>query len=248
MAMGGVQIPRTLLCVNISHVAQLRARRGNSTPDPVEAATICTNMGCKSIAVHLSADRRFIKDEDVFAIRSRMPINGNFRIEICLSDEMIDLAKRVKPDRVTIVPEKKDDMMPGGGLDVRKNPAVIKNAVGSFHDQGMAVSLFIEPDIEAIDFAKECGADFIEISTLPYSSAADKTGIDKEIDRIYKASDHAADIRIMINAGRGLNYKNVVPLLHARELLELNIGHAIISRSDSVGLSKAVQEMMHILD
>jgi pyridoxine 5-phosphate synthase len=135
-----------------------------------------------------------------------------------------------------------------GGLDVRKNMAAIKKAVELLHDQDIQVSLFIEPDIETIDLSKECGADVVEFHTGAYSSAVEGTAIDREIDRIYRASAHAADIRIQINAGYGLNYGNVAPLLHARELLELNIGQAIISRADSVGLSTAVEEMMAILD
>ena len=248
MAMGGVQTPRTLLCVNVSHAAKLRAELGGSVPDPVEAAAICTQMGCKSIAVRLREDRRYMTDRDVFAIRKAKPINGNFYVEIALSDEMIKIAKRLRPDRVTIVPEKEDEMTPNGGLDVRKDPARIRDAVNLFHDQGIPVSLFVEPDRDAIDLAKECGADFIEICTGAYSGAADVAATDAEIDRIYRAAEYAAHIGMKINAGHGLTYTNVEPLLHARELLELNIGHAILSRSEGAGLSKAVQEMMDILD
>lgn len=248
MAFGGVQVPRTLLCVNVSHVAALRAARGGNEPDPVEAARICTKTGCNSVAVRLREDRHHIQDRDVFAIRNAIPINGNFYVEIALSNEIVDIATRVKPNRITIVPEKKEDMTPKGGLDVRKNMVEIKNAVESFHGQDISVSLFVEPDIETIELSKECGADFVEIHTGAYSNAADKAEIDKEIEKIYSASEHAARIRIKANAGCGLNYENVRPLLHARELLEVNIGHAIISRSDSVGLSRAVEEMMAILD
>jgi len=248
MAMGGVQIPRTLLCVNVSHIAASRTARGGSEPDPVEAARICAKTGCNSIAVRLREDRNHIQDRDVFAIRNAIPTNGNFYVEIALSNEIVDIITRVRPSRITIVPEKKEDMTPGGGLDVRKNMFEIKNAIESFHGQGIPVSLFVEPDIETIEFSKECGADFVEIHTGAYSNAVDKAEIDKEIEKLYSASEHAARIRIKTNAGCGLNYKNVRSLLHARELLEVNIGHAIISRSDSVGLSTAVEEMMAILD
>jgi pyridoxine 5-phosphate synthase len=248
MAMGGVQVPRTLLCVNVSQIAVLRTARGGNEPDPVEAARISAKTGCNSVAIRLHTDRRHVQDRDVLAIRKAIPENGKFYVEIALTDEMMDIAKRIRPSRVTIVPEKKEDMTPQGGLDVRKNMAGIKSAVESFRDQGIEVSLFVEPDIEMIDISKECGADVVEFHTGAYSSAVDKTVIEREIDRIYRASAHAADIRIQINAGYGLNYGNVAPLLHARELLELNIGQAIISRADSVGLSTAVEEMMAILD
>ncbi len=248
MAFGGVQVARTLLCVNISHAAKLREELGGDVPGPVEAAAICTQTGCKSIAVRLSQDRRYIRDSDLFAIRDAMPINGNFCAEMAADDEMIAFAKRLKPDRITIVPGKKEEMTPNGGLDVRQSLARTKDVVELFRDEGIPVSLFIEPDREAVDLAKGCGAEFVEICTGAYSKAADKAGIDREIDRIYRAAEHAADVRIKINAGCGLNYVNVLPLLDARELLELNIGRAILSKSASAGLSKAVQEMMEVLD
>lgn len=246
MAYGGVQVPRTLLCVNVSHVAELRAARGGSEPDPVEAAAICAKTGCNSIAVHLREDRRHIQDGDVFAIRKAIP--GKFNLEIALSDEIVKIAKEVRPDRITIVPEKKEQMTVKGGLDVRKSMLQLKNNIELFHDQDIKVSLLVEPDAEAIELSKEAGADFIEIHTGAYCNAVGKTEIEKEIERIYSASEHAVRMEIRINAGNGLNYKNVVPLLNAPELLEVNIGHAIISRSDAVGLEAAVQEMMEVLD
>lgn len=246
MAYGGVQVPRTLLCVNVSHVAALRAARGGSGPDPVEAAAICAKTGCNSIAVHLYEDRRHIQDGDVFALRRA--VTGKFNLEIALSDEIAGVAKEVRPDMVTIVPENKEQMTAEGGLDVRKNMPLIKNTIGSFHDQGIKVSLLVEPDAGAIELSKESGADFIEIHTGAYCNAVSKAEIDKEIERIYSASERAVRMEIRINAGKGLNYKNVVPLLNAPELLEVNIGHAIISRSEAVGLEAAVQEMMEILD
>jgi len=246
MAYGGVQVPRTLLCVNVSNVAALRATKGGGGPGPVEAAAICAKTGCNSIAVHLYEDRRHIKDGDVFAIRRA--VTGKFNLEIALSNEIAGIAKEVRPDRITIVPEKKEQMTAKGGLDVKKNMTQIKNIAKLFHDQDIKVSLLVEPDIETIELSKESGADFIEIHTGAYCNVLGKAEIDKEIERIYSASEHAVRMEIRINAGIGLNYKNVVPLLNAPELLEVNIGHAIISRSDSVGLEAAVQEMMEILD
>lgn len=135
-----------------------------------------------------------------------------------------------------------------GGLDVRKGMPQIKNTIAFFHDQGIKVSLLVEPDVETIELSKEYGADFIEIHTGAYCNAASKTEVDKEIAKIYSASEHAKKIEIRINAGIGLDYKNVVPLLNSPELLEVNIGHSIVSRSDAVGLEVAVQEMLEILD
>lgn len=241
-------MPRTLLCVNVSRLATLRAARGGNEPDPAEAARICAKTGCNSIAVRLREDRSRIQDRDVLAIRKAIPENGKVYLEIALSGEMIDFARRVRPSRVTIVPENKEDMTAQGGLDVRKNMLEIRSAVDIFDREEIPVSLFVEPEIEMIDLSKECGARFIEINTGTYSNATEKTEIYREIDRIYRASERAAEVRIRINAGCGLNYTNVAPLVHAKELLEVNIGHAIIERADSVGLSTAVEEMMAILD
>lgn len=246
MAYGGIQVPRTRLSVNISPIAALQAERGGNMPDPVEAAVICAKTGCNSIAVHLREDRRCIRDKDVLAIKKT--IRKKFTLEISLSKEMVDIAKRVKPDRVTILSEENGKMALKRGLDVREHVSEIRSAIESLHDQNIQAALFVEPDIEAIEFSKECGADFVEINTGGYSSAVGKTAVDQEIDRIYRALECASQIRIMSNAGGGLDYRNVVPLLNARELLEVNIGRAIIARSDPVGLETAVEEMMEILD
>lgn len=248
MAFGGVQTPRTLLCVNVSRAAKLQEERGGNIPGPVRAAAISTQMGCKSIAVRLTEDRKYSPDSDVYTIRNAMPINGNFYVEISLSDDMIEMAKQLKPERVIIVPEKEDDMTPDGGLDVRRNMKRITDTIVLFHREGIPVSLFIDPDTGMIDLANECGADFVELSTRAYSGAAEATARDAEIDRFYRAADRAADIGIKLNAGCGLTYQNVEPLLHARELTELNIGYAVLSRAEKSGLPDAVQEMMDVLD
>jgi pyridoxine 5-phosphate synthase len=135
-----------------------------------------------------------------------------------------------------------------GALDVGKGANRIRDAVEVLHDRDIQASLFIEPDIETIELSKECGADLVEFHTGAYAGATDRIEIDKQIELIYKAAEHASNIRIKANAGCGLDYRNVVPLLHARELLELNIGRAIILRADSIGLWKAVEEMMEVLD
>lgn len=248
MAFGGVQTPRTLLCINLSHVAEFRAEQGGRGLRPVEAAAIATKMGCKSIAVYLREDRHYLHDSDVIAIRESMPINGKFYLEIPRDDEMIRAAVAIRPDRITIIPRREEEMTANGGFDVRKNLAAVRNAVRLFGDQGIPVCLPVEPDIDAISLAKESGADVIQIHTERYSKAVEKIDIANEIDKIYRAAEHAADIRIKINAGRGLDYDNVAPLFNAKELLELNIGRAILSRAASVGLPKAIQDMMDLLD
>jgi len=237
---------RTLLCVNIDHIATLREVRGGVVyPDPVEGAILCEKGGCDGITVHLREDRRHIQDKDVFALREI--VKGKFNLEMALSDEIIKIAAKVKPDQITIVPEKREELTTEGGLDVGRNMQKLIDSINLFHSLNIIVSLFIEPDKEVIDLSKKCGADFIEIHTGTYCNAIQKAGIDKEIDRIYDAAKHAVSIGIKVNAGHGLNYSNLRPVLKTPGLLELNIGHSIISRSVFVGLPKAVKEMLKII-
>lgn len=247
--MPGGGIPRArfcLLAVNIDDIATLRELRGGNEPDLIESALICERGGCDGIAAHLREDRRHIQESDVFSIKD--VVRAKFNLEIALSDEIISIAEKVKPNQITIVPEKREEMTPEGGLDVRQNATKIKDTVKLFHDQNILVSLSVEPDADAIELSKECGADFIEIHTGTYCNAVDKTQIDKEIERIYSAANHAVKAGIKVSAGHGLNYRNIMPVLKARALEEVNIGHSIISRSVFVGLSKAVEEMLEILD
>ncbi|MFH0976420.1 MAG: pyridoxine 5'-phosphate synthase [Spirochaetota bacterium] len=234
-----------LLCVNIDHIATLREARGGSYPDPVEGAKICENSGCHGITVHLREDRRHIQDKDV--IKLKETVKGTFNLEMALSDEIINIAKKIKPDQVTIVPEKRKEITTEGGLDVRRNAKKISETITAFHKKNILVSLFIEPDIRAVEISKKCGADFIEIHTGSYCNAVKKTDIDKEIDRIYNAADHALNIGIKINAGHGLNYSNIKPVIKIPGLVELNIGHSIISRSVFTGLSDAVKQMLELI-
>lgn len=235
-----------LLCVNIDHIATLREAQGRNEPDPAECAVLCEKAGCDGITVHLREDRRHIQDRDVFALKQ--VVRGKFNLEMALSDEIINIAEKVKPNQITIVPEKREEIIAEGGLDVRKNMLKIKDTLKLFHDQNILVSLFIEPDIETIELSRECGADFIEIDTGTYCNAVLKAGIDKEIDRIYSAANHAVKVGIKVSAGHGLDYKNITPVLYARALEEVNIGRSIISRSAFVGLSRAVKEMLELLD
>ncbi len=234
-----------LLCVNIDHIATLREARGGVYPDPVEGAVICEKAGCDGITVHLREDRRHIQDRDVFALKGI--VKGKFNLEMALSDEIIGIALKLKPDQITVVPEKREELTTEGGLDVAKNMKKITDAIDLFRSLNILVSLFIEPDKNVIELSKQCGADFIEIHTGTYCNAQEKSVIDKEIDRIYSAANHAVNIGIKVNAGHGLNYGNLKPVLKTPGLLELNIGHSIISRSVFVGLSEAVKEMLKII-
>ncbi len=235
-----------LLYVNVDHIATLREAHGGNEPDPAECAVLFEKAGCDGITAHLCEDGRRVKVRDAFAIKEA--ICGKFNLEIALSDGIISLARKVKPNQITIVPEKREEIATGGGLDVRQNAAKIKDTVKLFHDQNILVSLSVEPDLDAIELSKECGADFIEIHTGTYCNAVDKAEIDNEIDRIYCAANRAVNVGLKVSAGHGLNYRNIMLVLKARALEQVTIGHSIISRSVFVGLSKAIEEMLEILD
>ena len=234
-----------ILCVNIDHIATLRQARGGIEPDPIEGARICEENGARGITVHLREDRRHIQDNDIFALRDI--VMGKFNLEMALSDDIIDVARRAVPDQITLVPEKREELTTEGGLNVRGNIKKIKEIVKIFHDLGSAVSLFIEPEIDVVDASKESGADYIEIHTGTYCNAVG-ADVKKEIERIYSSANHAAKIGIRINAGHGLNYTNIQPILKTPGLEELNIGHSIISRSIFSGLAGAVREMVDLIE
>jgi pyridoxine 5-phosphate synthase len=237
---------KTILCVNVDHVATVRQARGGTEPDVVRAAIECERNGAAGITVHLREDRRHIQDADVFSLRKI--VKGKFNLEMALSKDIIAVARRVKPDQVTIVPEKRQEVTTEGGLDVRKNLKRIGDAVKIFRDLGATISLFIEPDRGVIDATAETCADFIEIHTGTYCNAKGQSARAREIRRIHDAARYAVSLGIRVNAGHGLDYVNVIPVLGASSLEELNIGHSIISRSIFTGIGKAVREMVDIIN
>jgi pyridoxine 5-phosphate synthase len=243
------------LCVNIDHIATLREARGTRYPDPLEGARLCEESGAHGTTVHLREDRRHIQDRDVIALKD--VIRGKYNLEMALSDGIIAIAKKIRPDQITLVPEKREEITTEGGLDVAANFEKIRAVVKEFHDIGTIISLFVEPEKNVVYRSKETGADYIELHTGSYCTAADDFGGDlyweappevkREIDRICRAADYAAEIGIGLNAGHGLNSYNLRPVLAARGLDELNIGHSIIARSIYVGLPEAVKELLAII-
>jgi pyridoxine 5-phosphate synthase len=246
---------RIKLCVNIDHIATLRQARGSAYPDPLEGARLCEENGAHGITVHLREDRRHIQDRDVIGLKEI--VKGKFNLEMALSDEIIAIAKKIKPDQITLVPEKRQEITTEGGLDVAAHFDRIRDVVKQFHDIGIIISLFIEPEKDLVYRSKETGADYIEIHTGTYCTAADDfggdlywespPGVKRELDRICRAAEYASEIRIGINAGHGLNAYNLKPVLAARGLDELNIGHSIIARSIFIGLPAAVKELLAII-
>lgn len=233
------------LGVNIDHIATLREARGGIEPDTLMGAKICEDNGADGITVHLREDRRHIQDHDVTALRDI--VRGVLNLEMALSDDIISLAKKIVPDQITLVPEKREELTTEGGLDVMRHRDRLKSVVREFKDLGIIVSLFVEPDIDVVDASREVGADYIEIHTGTYCNAREEADVQRELQRIYDAAAHAVDTGIGVNAGHGLNTENVVPVLKAKGLHELNIGHSIISRAVFIGLAAAVREMADIV-
>jgi len=234
------------LCVNVDHIATLRQARGGLEPDPAEGAAVCEKCGAAGITVHLREDRRHIQDGDVEALKKI--VKGKFNLEMALSDEIIEIARRLAPDQITLVPERREEVTTEGGLDVAANLDRIKKVVGIFKGRGTLISLFIEPDPATVERSRDAGADYIEIHTGSYCNAFGGPGEGTEIKRIYRSAERAVEIGIGVNAGHGLNARNLPPVLKTAGLEELNIGHSIISRSVFIGLDGAVRELLDVID
>ncbi len=234
-----------LLGVNIDHVATLRQARGTRYPDPVHAALQVEQAGADSITLHLREDRRHIQDRDVYLLKERMLTRMN--LEMAVTDEMVAIARDVKPEDCCLVPEKREELTTEGGLDVIRYEAVISDACAKLADVGTKVSLFIDADIRQIDAAKRTGAPVIEIHTGHFADAIDKTEQNRLLDEIKIACEHAEKIGLQVNAGHGLNRQNVHEIAALPQLRELNIGHAIIADSIFMGLDKVICEYRRLM-
>lgn len=232
------------LGVNIDHVATLREVRGTPYPRPAEAAFIAEQAGADSITVHLREDRRHIQDSDLDAIKEVMRTHMN--LEMAVTDEMIDIAARVKPTDCCLVPEKRQELTTEGGLDVHGQQDKIRAACSRLRDNDIRVSLFIDPDIEQLDAAKSVGAPVVELHTGRYAET-DGDEQQVELKRIAKAARHGDSLGLIVNAGHGLHYQNVAAIARIAEVVELNIGHAIIARAVFDGLGQAVAEIKRIM-
>jgi pyridoxine 5-phosphate synthase len=232
------------LGLNIDHIATLRQARRAREPEPVTAALMAELAGAEGITVHLRGDRRHIQDRDVELLRQVIATRLN--IEMAATPEMVGIACRVKPDQVTLVPERPDEVTTAGGLDVVQHEAAVRTAVGACRAAGIRVSIFIDAIPDQVDASKAVGADAIEINTGPYADAleADRPA---QLTRIALAAERAARAGLEVLAGHGLNYVNVRPIVALPHIVELNIGHAIIARAAFAGLDRAVREMVGLL-
>ena len=234
------------LGVNIDHIASLRELRKSKEPEPVLAAGICELAGADGIVIHLREDRRHIKDRDLSILRETVKTRLN--LEMSLNKEIVDIACNVAPDQATLVPEKRQELTTEGGLDAVSLKKKIKDAVKKLHSENILVSLFIEPDKKQIETAKQIGADFIEIHTGRYANSKNETEYSKNLCEIKAAVAYASKLGLGVNAGHGLDYKNVKPICKIANIQELNIGYSIICRAVIVGLDKAVRQMKRLID
>ena len=235
-----------LFNVNIDHVATLRQARGGIEPSVLEAALIVEKCKCDAITVHLREDRRHIQDADLFAIKKSVNIPIN--LEMALSEEIIEIALKLKPQQITIVPERREELTTEGGFDIVKYFDKATSMLSVFKGTGILLSLFIDPDKDQISASKSAGVEIIEIHTGEYSNSSTTETINHELNRIEVASKMGKELGLQVAAGHGLNYINIASIMKISEIEELNIGHSIISRSIFVGLENAVLEMKKLVE
>ncbi len=234
-----------ILGVNIDHVATLREARLGTDPDPMMAAPLAILGGADGITLHLREDRRHVNDRDLWGLR--LMIKAELNMEMAATKEMIEIACEAKPDMVTLVPEKREELTTEGGLDIRKKKAATKKAIAKLHEAGIPVSLFINPDAADVKASMEAGADMVEIHTGMYADA--ETGSEQyaEFERVEAAIEAANEMGIIANAGHGLNYHNVEAIASIEGVRGLYIGHSIIARAVLVGLEQAVRDMKTLI-
>jgi len=233
------------LGVNIDHVATIRQARGGKEPDPIAAAVLAELAGADGITVHLREDRRHIQPRDVELLRRT--IKTRLNLEMAPTDDMVAVALKVLPDSATLVPEKREELTTEGGLDVSLHRHLVRKQVDLLRQAGIIVSLFVDPDIEQIKMAHRVGADYIEIHTGSYCDARNSEIRKHELAKIETAIKAGRKLGLGVNAGHGLNYGNIRPVVALGGIEEYNIGHSIVSRAVLVGMERAVREMAELV-
>jgi len=233
------------LGVNVDHVATLRQARRATYPDPVAAALMAELAGADQITIHLREDRRHIQDRDLQVLRKTVTTRLN--LEMAVAQEMLRIAYEVKPDMVTLVPERREELTTEGGLDAVSGREAVRKAVKTLRDAEIEVSLFIDPDLDQVKAAHRAEAHAVELHTGRYCDARLASDRRRELNRILDAAKAAAKLGLQVAAGHGLNYQNVLPVAAIAEIEEFNIGHAIVGHSLLVGMERAVREMKALL-
>jgi len=228
------------LSVNVDHVATVRQARRTYEPDPVAAAALALLGGADGITVHLREDRRHIQDRDVELLRQTVPMGLN--LEMACAPEILAIACRLKPDEVTLVPEKRQELTTEGGLDVRGQRAILTAAIAQLRASDIPVSLFIDPDVATVELSQQLGAHAVEFHTGTYADTR-REQQHRELAKLQQAAARAVELGLMIHMGHGLNYHNVAAIARIPGVWEFNIGHSIVSRAVLVGMTQAVRDM-----
>jgi len=230
------------LYINIDHVATVRQARRTDEPDPLEAARLAEAAGADGITVHLREDRRHIQDADVEALAPAVRV---LNLELATSADVLAVACRLRPYQATIVPERREEITTEGGLDLRRPNPRLRETIRRLDEAGARVSLFIDPDVAALDAAKDLGVPAVELHTGRYAHTWRES--DAALDELRRAARHAADMGLFVHAGHGLTYRNVIAVAAIPEIEELNIGHSVVSRAEKAGMRTAVEEMLHLV-
>jgi pyridoxine 5-phosphate synthase len=233
------------LGVNIDHVATVRQARRAPEPDPIHAAVLAELGGADGITVHLRSDRRHIQDRDVEILRQ--VVKTRLNLEMAATQEMVKVALTIKPDQVTLVPERREELTTEGGLDAVLNSVHLKPVVKMLEDGGMRVSLIVDPDLEQVKECHRLGAAAVEINTAAYADARDDRGREANLRKVADAARLGGKLNLLVHAGHGLTYGNAARVAAISEVSELNIGHNIVARALLVGMERAVREMVAVL-
>jgi pyridoxine 5-phosphate synthase len=233
------------LGVNIDHIATIRQARREDFPDPIKAASVCEVSGADSIVCHLRQDRRHIQDKDLFSLRKN--VRTRLNLEMSTIDEIVQIALRIRPDQATLVPERRQELTTEGGLDVIRYKNKISRVVKKLREKGILTSLFVDPRKRQIKASRDIEAPYIELHTGAYANAKDHATCRKELKRIKEAAFYAHSIGLGVNAGHGLDYKNVKDIIRIPVIEELNIGFSIIAESVFLGLEEAVKRMKALI-
>jgi pyridoxine 5-phosphate synthase len=232
------------LGVNIDHIATIRQARGGREPDPVHGAIIAELAGAHGITAHLREDRRHIQDRDIYLLKQT--ISTHLNLEMAATPEIVQIAIDVAPFMVTLVPERREELTTEGGLDIRAKERELAKVINDMREHNILVSLFIDPDLRQIKASQKVGATHIELHTGGYANAIGQAQAE-ELARLKDAARAAHTLGLVVNAGHGLNYRNVAPIAAIENIAELNIGHALIARAALVGLDQAVRTMLALI-
>ena len=233
------------LGVNIDHVATVRQARRTYEPDPVWAAALAELGGADGITLHLREDRRHITDRDLRVLRETVTVKLN--LEMACEEEVVQIACRTKPDQATLVPERREEVTTEGGLDVAGQRDRVAEVIRRLHDAGISVSLFLDPDAAQIEAGAEMAADAVELHTGQYALAKPGAEQQKELETLRAAGARVCECNMVLHAGHGLTYRNVIPVASIERMHELNIGHSIVARAIMVGFEQAVREMKRLV-